>query len=689
MPTPSELIRKNQDLILVIGVVGILIAIFVPLPTPVVDLLLTTNIMLSLVILFTAMYVKEALDFGVFPTALLVTTAFRLALNIATTRLILSNAPTAGTRAAGRVIETFGNFVAGNNIVIGVVIFLILVIIQFIVITKGAGRISEVAARFVLDAMPGKQMSIDADLNAGLIKEGEARQRRERIGREADFYGAMDGAMKFVRGDAIAGIVISFVNIVAGFIIGVLQGGMTLKTAAGTYTLLTIGDGLVTQIPALIISLGAGMIVTRSSTEGELGREFLGQMFGSPKVLYVSAGLLAALSVTGLPFLPMVTMAGLLVFIGRQLTATKTETAKAEKVRVEKETAKVPEKVETLLHVDPMELEIGYGLIRMVDPAQGGTLLDRVTAIRRQLAHDLGVVIPPVRIRDNMQLEPAHYVIKIRGTPIASGTILADHQLAMDSGATAGAVEGVDTKEPAFGLPAKWIPEAQRQRAESLGWTVVDPTTVLSTHLTETIKAHAHEILSRDEVSHLIKTLKESHPSIVEEVVPGVMKIGEVQKVLQNLLREGVSIRDLGTILETLGDFAPKTKDPEILTEYVRNGLARSICQQVQEKDGRIYVITLDPRLEDLVRNAVERTEGGSFLSLPPATLTRITERLAQAVEKLVAQGHSPVILCGPQIRSQVKRIADTIQAGISVLSYNEVVKELKVESVGMVPVVE
>ena len=689
MPTPSELIRKNQDLILVIGVVGILIAIFVPLPTPVVDLLLTTNIMLSLVILFTAMYVKEALDFGVFPTALLVTTAFRLALNIATTRLILSNAPTAGTRAAGRVIETFGNFVAGNNIVIGVVIFLILVIIQFIVITKGAGRISEVAARFVLDAMPGKQMSIDADLNAGLIKEGEARQRRERIGREADFYGAMDGAMKFVRGDAIAGIVISFVNIVAGFIIGVLQGGMTLKTAAGTYTLLTIGDGLVTQIPALIISLGAGMIVTRSSTEGELGREFLGQMFGSPKVLYVSAGLLAALSVTGLPFLPMVTMAGLLVFIGRQLTATKTETAKAEKVRVEKETAKVPEKVETLLHVDPMELEIGYGLIRMVDPAQGGTLLDRVTAIRRQLAHDLGVVIPPVRIRDNMQLEPAHYVIKIRGTPIASGTILVDHQLAMDSGATAGAVEGVDTKEPAFGLPAKWIPEAQRQRAESLGWTVVDPTTVLSTHLTETIKAHAHEILSRDEVSHLIKTLKESHPSIVEEVVPGVMKIGEVQKVLQNLLREGVSIRDLGTILETLGDFAPKTKDPEILTEYVRNGLARSICQQVQEKDGRIYVITLDPRLEDLVRNAVERTEGGSFLSLPPATLTRITERLAQAVEKLVAQGHSPVILCGPQIRSQVKRIADTIQAGISVLSYNEVVKELKVESGGMVPVVE
>ncbi len=684
-----EWFGRNQDVVFVVAIIAIMVTIFVPLPGFILDFLLIISITISILILLTVIYVKEPIRFSVFPSVLLLTTAYRLALNVATTRQILGNAGREGTAAAGRVIEAFGNFVAGADPVIGFVIFVILIIVNFVVITKGSTRISEVAARFTLDAMPGKQMAIDADLNAGLIREVEARRRREQIAKEADFYGAMDGASKFVRGDAVAGIVITLVNIVAGFVIGWLKYNMPASRALTTFTILTIGDGLVSQIPALTVSLASGLIVTRATAESNLGQEFLGQIFSEKKALVVSALFLLFLVPTGLPVLPLVVVAGLLGLIFWVLRTGGRRKEKEEAVRREKETvaARKPEKVEGLLHVDPMELEIGYALIRMVDPAQGGAFLERVTRIRRQLAVELGLVVPPIRIRDNMQLEPNQYMVKLRGITIAEGTVLPDQYLAMDSGAATGPVEGVKTREPAFGLAAWWIAEAQKQRAEALGYAVVDATTVLATHLTEVVKQHAHELLTREEVNGLIKTLKETSPAVVEEVVPAVLKPGEVQKILQNLLKEGVSIRDLGTILETLGDYAPRAKDPEVLTEYVRNALARTICLQHVEKDGRMYVITLDPRLEDVIKAAIERTDHGTFLSLSPPTVNKVGERLAREIEKLVAAGHPPVILCSPQVRAQVRKIAETVQPGIAVLSYNEILKDVKVESLGMVAV--
>jgi flagellar biosynthesis protein FlhA len=693
MPRWAEWIGKHQDIFFVMAILAIMGTIFVPLPPFILDFLLIISITLSILILLTVIYVREPIRFSVFPSMLLMTTAFRLALNVATTRQILGNAGREGTRAAGHVVEAFGNFVAGAEPVIGFVIFTILIIVNFVVITKGSGRISEVAARFTLDAMPGKQMAIDADLNAGLIREAEARQRREQIAKEADFYGAMDGASKFVRGDAIAGIVITLINILAGFVIGWLKYKMTASKSLYTFTILTIGDGLVSQIPALIISLGAGLLVTRATADASLGKEFVGQMFSERRVLWMCLGFVGLLLLTalfmgsGLPWFQLVAVGGFLGLMIWAIGASDKSKAKAEAARKEKEavTQKKPEKVEGLLRVDAMELEIGYGLIRLVDPAQGGGFLDRVTRIRRQMAVDLGLVVPPVRIRDNMQLEPNQYLVKIKGVTIATGSLLPDHYMAMDSGAASGAIDGVKTQEPAFGLAAYWIVEAHKQRAEALGFTVVDAATVLATHLTELIKQHAHELLTRDEVNNLIKTLKESSPAVVEEVVPSIMKAGEVQKVLQNLLKEGVSIRDLGTILETIGDYAPRSKDPEVLTEYVRNALARTICRQHVEKDGKMYVITLDPKLEDLIKGAIERTDRGSFLSLSPALVNKIGERIGKEVEKLVTAGHTPVILCSPQVRAQVKRIADTIQPGIAVLSYNEILRDVQVEALGMV----
>jgi flagellar biosynthesis protein FlhA len=684
---------KHQDVLFVLAVLAIMLTIFVPLPPFLLDFLLTVSITMSVLILLTVIYVREPVRFSVLPSVLLLTTAYRLALNVATTRQILGNAGREGTRAAGRVVEAFGNFVAGAEPLIGFVIFAILVVVNFIVITKGSSRISEVAARFTLDALPGKQMAIDADLNAGLIQESEARARRERVGREADFYGAMDGASKFVRGDAIAGILITLINIAAGFAIGWLKYSMPASQALTTYTILTVGDGLVSQIPALIVSLGAGLIVTRATADSNLGREFLGQVFSERKALWISAGFLAMLlAVTlfmgaGLPILPLLAVGGFLAVLASVLGNQDRAREKVEVARKEKEAAasRKPEKVEGLLHVDPMELEIGYGLIRMMDPAQGGQFLERVTKIRRQMAAELGLVVPPIRIRDNMRLEANRYAVRIRGVEVASGTILPDRVLAMDSGGATGTIEGTPGREPAFGLPATWISEADRPRAEALGYTVVDAATVLATHLTELVKQHAHELLTRDEVNNLIRTLKESSPAVVEEVVPALMKPGEVQKVLQNLLKEGVSIRDLGTILETLGDYAPRTRDPEVLTEYARNALGRTICQQHVEKDGRMYVITLDPRLEDLIKAAIERTERGTFLALTPPMVSRIGDRLSKEVQKLAAAGHTPIILCSPQVRAQVKRVADTIQPGIAVLSYNEVVRDVKVESLGLV----
>ncbi|MBI3099762.1 MAG: flagellar biosynthesis protein FlhA [Planctomycetes bacterium] len=679
-------VKQYQDLFLVFGIIGVLVAIFVPLPTWVIDGLLVINITVAIVTLLTTIYVREPLEFSVFPSLLLVTTAFRLALNVATTRLILSDASTKGLFAAGHVIAAFGDFVAGQQPLIGFILFVIIIIVQFVVITKGANRISEVAARFTLDAMPGKQMAIDADLNAGLIRESEARERRAAISRQADFYGAMDGATKFVRGDAIAGIIITIVNILGGLIIGIVQQGMTFSDAVSVFTKLTVGDGLVSQIPALIVSIGAGLIVTRATAEGNLGSDLLNQIFSSERALFVSSLFLLGLGAfTPLPFFPLASMAVLVAFIANTLRTTGAEKVKEEEEKKVKETVKKPEKVEGLLKVDPMELEIGYGLIRLVDAAQGGDLLDRVAMIRRQLALDMGMLIPPIRIRDNMALEPNEYGIKLRGMSIGKGSLMLDHFMAMDPSGNAPPLDGVKTQEPAFGLPAVWIPASQKPRAEALGYTVVDATSVLATHLTEILKSHAAEIFTRDDVQTITTQLKETSPSLVEEVVPALLKPGEVQKVLQNLLREGVSIRDMHTILETLGDYAPRTKDSEILTEYVRNALARSICLPYQDREGRLHVVTLDPRLEDLIKASTERTETGSFLTLSSKQVGRVSQALSRELDRLLQAGHPAVVLCSPEIRLQVKRIADAVQPNIAVLSYNEVVKGIKVESVGMV----
>jgi flagellar biosynthesis protein FlhA len=693
MDRMSDWIGRNRDVLFVVAILAILTTIFVPLPPFILDFLLVVSITLSMLILMTVIYVKDPVTFSVFPSILLMTTAYRLALNVAVTRQILGNAGQEGTGAAGRVVEAFGNFVAAADPVIGFVIFVILIIVNFIVITKGAGRVSEVAARFTLDAMPGKQMAIDADLNAGLIKEAEARERRKQVAREADFYGAMDGASKFVRGDAIAGIIITLVNIVAGFAIGWLKYDMPASRALHTFTILTIGDGLVSQIPALIVSLAAGLIVTRAGQDSNLGRELVGQLFSEKKVLWITAGFIglllgsAVFMGNGLPWFQLLVVGGFLAVAATVMGSSQKKQAKAdsEKKELDAVAARKPEKVEGLLKVDPMELEIGLGLVKLVDPVQGGGFLDRVTQIRRQMAVDLGLVVPPVRIRDNESLEPNSYTIKIRGTPIASGSLRPDLVLAIDSGSAVGPVEGLPAREPAFGLSAFWIREDLKPTAEVLGYQVADAGSVLSTHLTETIKRYAHELLTRDEVNNLIKTLKEESPAVVEEVVPAVLKPGEVQKILQNLLKEGVSIRDLGTILETLGDYGPRIKDPEVLTEYVRNSLARSISRRHSAGDGRIYVITLDPKLEDVIKAATERGDRGTFVSLSPAMVSRIGERLAQEISKLVKSGHEPVILCSPQVRAQVKKIADAVQPGITVLSYNEIVQDVKVESLGMV----
>ncbi len=674
----AEWIGRNRDLVFVVAVLAILGTIFVPLPPFALDFLLVASMAVSILVLLTVVYVKEPVRFSVFPSLLLVTTAYRLALNIATTRQILANAAEAGTGAAGKVVQSFGNFVAQAEPVIGFVIFAILVLVNFIVITKGSGRISEVAARFTLDAMPGKQLAIDSDLGQGIITADEARRRRSEIAREGEFYGAMDGASKFVRGDAIAGIAITLVNIAAGFAIGWLKFGMPPEKALHTFTILTIGDGLVSQVPALVTSLAAGLLVTRASSQGDLGSEAVGQLFSDRKVLWVAAafvGLLLATALflgSGLPVIPLAAV-GLFLALAARMSGKATR----ERERREREAVppRAPEKVEKLLAVDPMELELGVGLVRLVDPAGGGGILEGVSRIRRQLAVEIGLVVPPVRILDNPGLRPNAYVIKVRGAAVATGVLRPDRLLAMDAGGARGPVEGEKTEEPAFRLPASWIDPSRRSEAEGLGYTVATPASVLETHLAESIHRHAHELLTRDDVQHLLQALKESRPAVVEEVVPAVLKPGEVQKVLQNLLREGVSIRDLGTILESLGDTAPRSKDPEVLTEYVRGALARTICLRHVGPDGRLYVVTLDPKLEDLIRSG----------TLSPALVNRIAERVGREVTKLAAAGHAPVILSSAQVRAQVKRIAETIQPGISVLSYNEILRDVKVEALGMV----
>jgi len=684
-------IAKHKGLILPLSAIGLILIIVVPLKPWQLDILLACNITLSIIVLLTTLHVRKPLEFSVFPSLLLALTLFRLVLNVASTRLILTppdsvTDPVAASDAAGKVIEAFGKFVAGGNLVVGVIVFAILVIIQFVVITKGTTRISEVAARFTLDAMPGKQMAIDADLNAGLITEDGARERRETISQESDFYGAMDGAAKFVRGDAIAGIVITLVNILGGFYVGMVDKGWSLGDSLALFTKLTIGDGLVTQVPSFIISISAGLIVTRSTSRADLGQEMVGQLTSRPVALVIAAVFLMLMAGVGLPALPLMLLASLCLILAWRLhkSGATQRVREAAEVR-EAAQPKKQSQEDNLLAVDAMELEIGYGLIRLVDATQGGDLLDRIAMIRRQVAMEYGVIVPPIRIRDNMRLDPNEYVVRVKGNPVARGEARVGMYLAMDSGLASGQlVDGIETREPAFGLPAWWIGEDQRQRAEMLNYTVVDSSSVLATHLTEIIKNHAAELLTREEVNKLINTLKEKAPSVVEEVVPGVMKVGDIQKVLQNLLRERVPIRDLETILETLGDWAPRSKDVDVLTEYVRNALARTLCEQYLGEDDVLRVVTLDPALEDRITAHIEHNERGSFLTMPPEVARAVAAEIAEAVRPLANAGAPPVVLTSPQVRAQVKRIAETALPNLAVLSFNEIVRGVKVESMGM-----
>ncbi len=687
-----EWLTQNRGLLIPICVICLILVLLVPLPPWLMDVLLSINITLSAVILMTTLYVTNPLELSSFPSLLLATTLFRLVLNTASTRLILTAGgpgtdPTQATAAAGHVIEAFGNFVAGNSLAVGLIIFIILIVIQFVVITKGATRISEVAARFTLDAMPGKQMAIDADLNAGIINDVEAKRRREAISREADFYGAMDGASKFVRGDAIAGIIIIIVNILGGLYVGIVQNKWQIMQCLELFTKLTIGDGLVTQVPAFIISIAAGLIVTRSTSKSNLGEELLTQLTAKPVALAIAAGFLGLLAVTPLPKAPLLLLGGSCGGLAYMLSRGRKQASAQAAAKQAKPAAPKSEPIETLLSVDPMELEVGYGLIRLVDKNQGGDLLDRISMIRRQIAGEMGIIVPPIRIRDNMQLEPNEYAIKLRGIEIARDKSMPGMFLAINSGAVREKVPGIETHEPAFGLPAVWITENERARAEKNNYTVVPASSVIATHLTDLIKRHGADLLTRDEVKKLLDTLKEKCPAVVEEVVGPILKLGEVQKVLQNLLRERVPIRDLQTVLETLGDWAGRTKDLEILTEYCRNALARTICAQYMDREGVIHCITLDPALEDTVNAHIERTETGSYLTLPPARTNKIIDAVRSQVEKYAVPTGTLVLLCSPQIRLQFRRLIESAIPGTPVLAFNEVVRDIRVQSHGLVTV--
>jgi flagellar biosynthesis protein FlhA len=679
-------LARNSDVIMAIAIVGILVIMVIPIPTFLMDGLLSFNITVSVIILLVAMYTLKPLEFSVFPSLLLIATLFRLSLNVASTRLILLYG-NEGTDAAGQVIRAFGSFVVGGNYVVGMVVFLILVIINFVVITKGATRIAEVAARFTLDAMPGKQMSIDADLNAGLITDVEARTRRADIAREADFYGAMDGASKFVRGDAIACIVITLVNIIGGLIIGVLQKGMPISDAAQNYTLLTIGDGLVSQIPALIVSTGAGILVTRAASEAQLGNEIMNQLTEHPRAIAIASAVLIFLGlVPGLPTFPFVmlgSLAGGLAYMTFKSKRAILVKRGEEKKAVEK--ARGVEKVETLLPLDILELEVGYGLIPLVDAEQGGELLERIKSIRRQLALEMGVIIPPVHIRDNMQLKPNQYAIIIKGVEVSGGELMPGYYLAMNPGDAKAEIEGIRTKEPAFGIPALWIGEQDKEKAQIAGYTVVDLSTVVATHLSEVLKTHSHELLGRQEVQALLDTLAAERPKVVEELLPNLLSVGGVQKVLQNLLREQVSIRDLLTIVETLADYAPITKNTDILTEYVRQRLARTIDKQYATAEGEMAVVTLDSEIEELISNAVQHTEHESYVSLEPAKAQRILTQINKALERFTSMNYQPIVLCSPGIRPHLKKLTERFLPTLVVLSHNEIDKRYRLKSLGVI----
>lgn len=679
-----DLIKKYGDVLIAGAIVMIVIMMIIPLPTVLLDVLLCFNITIGLIVVMVAVYNTEPLEFSVFPSLLLLTTLFRLALNVSSTRLILLEG------YAGEVILSFGNFVVGGNAIIGFIMFVILIIIQFIVITRGSERVAEVAARFTLDAMPGKQMSIDADLNTGAITDQEAKQRRVKIQREADFYGAMDGASKFVKGDAIAAIIIIVINILGGFIIGVVQKNMDILQALQTYTLLTVGEGLINQIPALLISTATGIIVTRAASESNLGADLTSQLLNNKRVFFIISGVLLFLAlVPGLPGVPFMGLAVGCFAIGYNLhksVESDMEGQMAQQEEKEKEEIKKPENIISLLQVDPMELEIGYSLIPLVDAGQGGDLLDRIVMIRRQCALEMGLVVPTIRIRDNIQIKPNAYIVKLKGIEIARGELLLDHYLAMNSGTVFEEVSGIETVEPAFGLPALWITEEQREQAELNGYTVVDAVSVLATHLTEVIKSYASEILGRQETQNLIDSVKQNNGSLVDELIPNLMSVGDVQKVLANLLKERVSIRDMVTIMEVLADYAKLTKDTEILTEYVRHSLARQITKQ-NIQNNILPCITLDPALENAISSAVQRTEHGSYVSLDPAQMQRLLQALNAELPKLTNLGYQPIVLTSPAVRLYFRKLIERSVPSLIVLSHAEIESSAEIQVLGVVKI--
>jgi flagellar biosynthesis protein FlhA len=686
-------ISKHRGLLVPVGFVLMLVVILVPLPPFILDVMICVNIALAVIILMTTIYMRRALDFSVFPSLLLGTTMLRLVLNVASTRLILTaeaSSPEEAMNVAGHVISAFGSFVAGDSLFVGIIIFLILTIVQFMVVTKGAGRIAEVAARFTLDAMPGKQMAIDAELSQGMITEDVAREKRDEVAREADFYGAMDGASKFVKGDASAGIIITAINIIGGFCVGVIARGWDAGQTAEVFTKLTIGDGLTSQLPSLIISLAAALIVTRSGAKQDLGDEATGQLLSQPRGLVVTASFLVLLAFTPLPTIPLMTTAaglGAIAFAMRRIARNKAASAQASADAAASAAPEAPP-VEQILKVDLLELEVGYGLVGLVDAGQGGDLLDRISAVRRQLAAELGLVMPPVRIRDNVQLGPNDYRVKIRGAPVAPGRVNPDRLLAMNSGLASVPLDGEKTTEPAFGLDAWWITPNQRARAETLNYTVVDPSSVIATHLTEVVKKHADELLTRTEVNNLIEGVKERAPKLVEDTIPALVKPAALQKILQNLLRERVPVRDLETILEALADWAPKTDDLDVLTEYVRNALRRTICQNhvTLEPGGKpkIVCVTLDPALEDHIGSFVDRGPGGTTINMPARVAQEITRVIAEPLAKVTAAGYPPVVIASPQVRAIVHQIVSPTIPAVAVLGYNEIVHGVDVQAMGL-----
>ena len=675
---------QRTDLLIAIGVIAIVLMLIIPIPAMLLDFLIAVSFSIGLITLITVMYMKRAIDLSVFPSLLLVTTVYRLAVNVSSTRLILLKGP----EFQGKIIRAFGQFVVGGNYVVGIIIFLILVAVQFIVITKGATRVSEVAARFTLDAMPGKQMAIDADVSAGLITEEEAIRKRLEIQREADFYGAMDGASKFVQGDVKVGLLITIINIVGGLVIGMAMRGESLKSAVATYTMLTIGDGLVAQIPSLMMSTATGIIVTRAVAMHDLGTELTTQLLGQPRTLFIGAGFLIFLSILpGFPKIPLIVLGAMLAVMGFYLRRGGTITPPEEAPEEKKPEApqKGPESVMGLLQIDPIALEIGYNLIPLVDPEQGGDLLERVTMIRRQSALELGLIFPPIRIRDNMRLDPSTYSIKIKGVEVGKGTIRMGKYLAMNPGDVEEKIEGEETTEPAFGLPAIWIDESQREKAERLGYTVVDAPSVIATHLTEVIKKYAAEVLGRQDVQSLMNTLRNDYPAVVEEVNKAGATIGDVQKVLKGLLREGVSIRDLVTIMETIADYFPTVKDHDELVELVRQALSRQICQQYVTEGNKIQVITVSRDVEEEIKDAIIETDRGKRFAMDPQVQKRLVERISNEISKVRQKGIKPVFLTSPEIRSVFSNIVRSIFPSAAVLSSFEIVPDIKLEVVGSV----